>query len=147
MPEGYRHFFMEKSGRAIDFTSKKRGRNKFSIPSRNRHEHGMKIKRQLEECWRENRELEEQRRSVSLPTKQGMYLEFESAPAYELVTKSLEHRGSGIKLLFVRTEKIEDKEIRKATVFIPVGKEFIFLNKVQAYIEEEKSQTEKSVTN
>jgi hypothetical protein len=137
LPEKYSHIFLENTSNAIDYTSKRSRGGEKKIPPRDRYEHGRKIRQKLDEVWRRNQELAAERKSASLPTKDGIYLEFESAPEYDLVTKSLEDRGKGIKLLSVRTEIVEDKKIRKATVFIPTGKEQLFLKKVQAYLEEE----------
>lgn len=136
MPDKYSHIFLEKTGSAIDYTSKRGGGEK-KIPPRDRYEHGRRIRQKLDEVWKRNQELAAERKAASLPTKDGMYLEFESAPEYELVTKSLEDRRKGIKLLSVRAEIMEDKKIHKATVFIPTGKEQVFLKKVQAYLEKE----------
>jgi len=136
LPDKYSHIFLEKTGSAIDYTSKRGGGEK-KIPPRDRYEHGRRIRQKLDEVWKRNQELAAERKAASLPTKDGMYLEFESAPEYELVTKSLEDRRKGIKLLSVRAEIMEDKKIHKATVFIPTGKEQVFLKKVQAYLEKE----------
>lgn len=137
--EGLRHVFLKDTGRARDFTSKQRGGSKLKFPEQNRFEHGTILKHKLEEAWRQAKELDEQRRAVSLSTKDGVYLEFESWPDYELATKSLEDVKHGIRLLTVKKEKIDDKDITKATVFIPAGKESFILKKVQDYLNEEKN--------
>lgn len=132
-----RHFFLDRTGEAIVFTSKQTVIKGPVYPERNREEHGAKIERKLKEAWRQAKAIDERRRAVALSTKDGIYLEFESSPGYEMATKSLEQRGSGIRLANIRTEIVEGEEVRKATVFIPSNKESIFLQKVQAYLREE----------
>ncbi len=137
--ESLRHVFIKNTEREMDFTSKQRGGPKLKFPTQNRFEHGNTIKQKFEDAWRQARELDEQRRAVSLLTKDGVYLEFESSPEYELATKSLEDVKHGIRLLNVKTDIIDDEIINKATVFIPQGKEKIFLKKVQDYLNDEKN--------
>ncbi|MGJ8510723.1 hypothetical protein, partial [Glaesserella parasuis] len=83
-----------------------------------------------EEAWARARESKETRTAASLPTKDGVYIEFVGQAGYDLVTKSLENRRSGIRLLNVK----KSEEVFSATVYIPAGKESHFLNKIQAYL-------------
>jgi hypothetical protein len=136
--ENLKHVFLRDTGRVKDFTSKQRGGPKLKFPQQNRYEHGAILKRKLEEAWGQAKAMDKQRQAVSLSTKDGVYLEFASFPEYELSTKSLEHRPSGIRLLNVRMAKIEGKDVSKATVFIPSGSEKVFLKKVQDYLNDEK---------
>jgi len=141
MPEEtYRHFFIEGIPEAQKYTKKRQPIPPKPFPKVDRYAHGQRIKEMLEKAWKEAKDINEQRSAVSLPTKDGIYLEFESAPNFELATKSLEHqrKGEGIRLLNVRTEKIdEDKFCNKATVFIPKGKETYYIKKVKEYIEKD----------
>ncbi len=132
-----RHFFLDQTGTALDYISKLRGREKRNYPVRERFEHGRRLQQRLKDAWRRAKLLHEQQTAVSLPVKDGVYLDFESKPDFELVTKSLEGRRSGIRLLNIRTEYENDLPIRKATVFIPAGKENYFLRKIEAYLTEE----------
>ena len=75
-----------------------------------------------------------------MPAKDGVYVEFEGAPGYELITKSLEDRRSGIRLLNVYTVQPENgkgQRITRATVFIPSGKQDHFLKKLNEYAEKD----------
>lgn len=139
----YRNFFVINSEQHIPYTSKQQGGPKRKIPEVDRIQHGQKIQNKLQEAWQQAKSIDEQRTAVSLPTKKGVYLEFESAPNFELATKSLEnHRqGEGIRLLNVRTETVDGNTISKATVFIPSGKESFYLKKVQAYLEKESPKS------
>lgn len=135
----YRHFFIDGSGESQKYTKKKQVVPRKPIPSVDRVTHGKRIQSMLEKAWEEAKHIDEQRSAVSLPSKDGIYLEFEGAPNFELVTKSLEHhrKGKGIRLLNVRTEKIDGEFINKATVFIPKGQENYYIKKVQEYIEKD----------
>ncbi|WP_237707636.1 S8 family peptidase [Desulfocurvibacter africanus] len=69
-----------------------------------------------------------------------MYLEFEGAPGFDLATKSLEDLGAGIRLLNVATvpSVIQEMPVTRATVYIPAGKEIVFLKKIRSYADHEK---------
>ena len=140
MAEFYRHIFLDHSGRAVDFTSPPSRGATSRIPPRNRQNHATMIRRKLDAAWGMMRQRAEQRAAVSLPARQGVYLEFESAPDGDLVTESLEDRRAGIRLLNVRTVPVKDHSehaITFATVYIPTGAERKFLEKVRKYAEEE----------
>ncbi len=110
-----------------------------NIPKRNRKEHGERISRQLDQAWRES----ENKFLVAYPERAGIYLEFISAPGFELMIKSLEDLRQGIRLCNVRTETsiIDDEETETtfATVFVPTDKREFFFEKVNAYLIEGKN--------
>ena len=118
-----KHFFVNNTSSTLPFTSKQQGGEKKKLPPRDRGMHGALLQQKLHQLWEQAKTINEQRTVVSLPTKNGTYLEFESAPDYELATKSLENRSTGIRLLNVRKDEVDDKIVRRATVFIPAGKE------------------------
>jgi len=96
--------------------------------------------RQLDAAWQAAEQTARQRSAVSLPVREGIYLEFESAPDHDLVTKSLEDMRAGIRLLNVRTVPTPDDPehtVTRATVYIPAGKERHFIEKIRKYAEEE----------
>ena len=134
-----RHFFLDKFGTSLDFTSKSSIAGKPNYPERQRYNHGRMIQQKLQDAWIQAKQLDEQRKAVSLPTKDGIYLDVESAPGFELATKSLEYRRIGVRLLNIRTEDVNGSFIRKATVFIPAGKETYYLKKVEDYLTKESS--------
>ena len=90
MAERLRLIFLDHSGDPSEFTSPSTGGGKDRIPRRDRYQHSIMLRQNLDAAWQTARKTAEQRTAVSLPTKQGIYLEFESAPEYDLVTKSLE---------------------------------------------------------
>ncbi len=110
------------------------------IPARERISHGDRLRKQWESIWTKAKEQKESRSVVSMPTKDGVYIEFEGAPGHVLVSKSLEDRRTGIRLLnvyTVRSESEPSQEIERATLFIPLGKHDHFLKKINEYTREE----------
>jgi len=140
MPRRFRHIFLDRSGEQIEFTSPPTRGAEFRLPARRRDRHSAKLRGQLEAAWQQATQKAAERTAVSLPVKQGVYLEFESAPDHDLLVKSLEDRRAGIRLLNVRVvpSRSEPKqEVTRATVYIPAGKERHFLEKVRRYAEED----------
>ena len=97
-------------------------------------DHAWFINRRLKEAYERD---DEQKKAAAIRYKDGTYLQFQSAPGFDMKIESLEQRQSGIRLLNVQT--VEDKESRKpivkATVYIPLGKEQLFHNKIRDYLE------------
>ena len=139
--EPLHHFFLDKSGTSLDFTSKPSIAEKPNYPPRQRYDHGKMLQQKLQDAWLQAKALDEQRKAVSLPTKEGIYLDVESAPGFELVTKSLENRRAGIRLLNIRSEDVNGSIVRKATVFIPAGKEAYYFKKIEEYLTKETSSS------
>ncbi len=90
--------------------------------------HAKFIERKITECYERS---EKQKQAAAIKYKEGIYLEFSSASNYDMATKSLEDKKQGIRLLNIK----EDKESNtiKATVYIPDGKQAVFLKKVEDY--------------
>jgi hypothetical protein len=131
------NIFLKDTSTPIKYTSKSGGGSKKLFPERNREEFGNFLKRKLEAIWENTRSIDSSRTAVTFPTRKGAYIEFEGEQGYDLVTKSLESSVAGIKLLNVRSEKIDEKtKIDRATVFVPKGKENFFVNKINEYMEE-----------
>ncbi|MBE2941060.1 S8 family peptidase [Anoxybacillus flavithermus] len=135
--ERYDNLFIGDNIKSIPFTPKRTVVDK-AFPNRDRREHGRYLQKRLEKLWQDVKETDKSRTAVSLPIRQGTYIEFESAPDFELTTKSMEDIKKGIRLLNVRTVKNEeDKEIKKATVFVPKGQENTYLKKIEDYLDKE----------
>lgn len=138
----YPHLFLNTDAEANSFTTTKQGRENANFPDRaNRKSHAEFIRKALDDAWKKSNGRFEERKSISLPTRIGTYIEFESAPNFDLKTKSLDLPASGIRLLNVakRTD-INGKEVTFATVFIPSGKKQILLNRIEQY-ETENTKT------
>ena len=79
----------------------------------------------------------------------GTYVEFSGAEQCDLVTKSLEDSRQGITLQSIRdvvTQAEDGSEIitTKATVFIPAGKEKVFIKKISDFATQNTKPTEKN---
>lgn len=131
-----KNIFIREIKEVSNYRPKSGGGKDSKLPDRERVNHGRSIQYKLNSIWEQNKQRENNRMAVSHTTSKGTYLEFKSSPDYNLTTKSLENRQSGIRLLNVRTEKDSNNEtVTKATVFIPKGKEKNFTKKVKEYTE------------
>lgn len=132
----YDNFFIQVNTDYFPYTSRQRGRDR-EFPTRDRAEHGQNLRRKLDEIWRVSTVENSARTAVSLPIRQGTYIEFESLPEFDLTTKSLEDRRKGIRLLNVRTINNNGQDVQRATVFVPHGQENLYLTKIEDYLENE----------
>ncbi len=137
----YRHIFLRDTGESASFTASPRSfSGAQNTPQRNRQEHSERLREQLTSIWSRARDADDVRTAVSMSTKDGVYIEFEGAPDFGLLTKSLEDRRAGIRLLHVYTfpsEISSEQQVTRATLFIPNGKQDYFLKKIQKYAQEE----------
>jgi len=139
MPDKHPHIFLNDRQVSKGFTTPRRGRDPEG-PQKDRTIHSVKLKEQWGAIWAKVKETSESRTAVSKVTKDGVYVEFEGEPGYKLVTKSLETKKSGIRLLHVYQLPVQngsDDVVTRATVFIPSGKQNLFLNKLNQYAEED----------
>ncbi|TNJ39036.1 S8 family peptidase [Chlorobaculum thiosulfatiphilum] len=136
MANEYPHIFLHDVQQSSDYTTPRSGGgNQDKLPTRERQVHSIRLQEQWAAIWTRAREEQASRIAVSMPVKNGVYIEFEGAAGYELVTKSLEHHTSGIRLLNVRKDL--EQKITRATVFIPMGKQDFFLKKILEYAQKE----------
>jgi hypothetical protein len=103
------------------------------LPPRTRQEHGKALLRQLERVREEAVELGRQKTAFGVDAGNGLYLQFESEPDFELKFDSLDAARSHIELLAVK--QIGNKTI--ATCFVPEGKLAHFFRLVEKYLREE----------
>jgi len=140
MATEYSHIFLRDAQETKKFTTPQQRGPKKKILQRNRQSHSAKLQEQWAAIWAKAKEQKESRTAVSMPTKDGIYVEFEGAQGYDLVTKSLENRPAKIRLLNVYTISSQDdpqQKITRATVFIPPGKQEYFLKKINEYAQQE----------
>ena len=87
------HLFLENSPSSEGYTNPSGGGGDFILPDRpSRTVHADRIRDGLNQAWQEAEAEQESRRAVSLPTRNGTYIEFESAPGFDLKFDSLEAR-------------------------------------------------------
>jgi hypothetical protein len=145
--ERYRHIFLKDRPSVNNFTSTSSFGAKFRPIPRDRVTHSQHLIQKFAQSWQDA----ENEQAVIQSSREGVYIEFISDPGAELVTKSLEDlRSKKVRLLNVRTEKVDDKEITYATVYVAHEKKNHFLKKIQEYAEKdtkkEKPKNEKLIT-
>lgn len=138
MPERYENLFLHDTISRIDYTNPQKNVSRFKSPARDAGYHGTNIQRQLDVAWRRYQEELTRRQAVAVPAREGMYLEFESAPGFELKVKSLEDLRANVRLLNVRTLTVGENTVQRATIFVPHDKRAHFLKKTEAYTESGK---------
>src|SRR5690348_9195869 len=127
--QAFPHLFLREVAPPREFTSPQSFSSKPKFPDRDRATHGAKLAAQIADLWEADRGSARERNAVALPTRSGVYVEFRGAAGFDLMTKSLEYRPAGIRLLSVKKESDPTnpgKEITRATVFIPPNKEGFF---------------------
>lgn len=135
----YEHIIIpETIKKAIKYSPRGSGGDGLSIPVRNRQEHAEYLQRKFDAARVDDANVKQQMRAISLPARSGIYLEFASAPTYDLVSKSLEDQKTGIRLLNIRQVKTRDNQEQTfATIYIPYGRENRILEKLHKYAMEE----------
>lgn len=130
------HILLKDTARTEPYTPIPSRGKTFKLPPRNRQEHGHKLLRQFEQLRHESDQLIKEQKAYGIDAGNGIYVQFESDPDFELKFESLEVIRSGIELLAVQT--VKDKTV--ATVFVPEGKLDILTKKVAAYLEKDTSK-------
>lgn len=111
----------------------KGGRGSKRIPSRDYSSHARRISEKYE-SFISSALTQKQMAAIKM---KGTYAEFTSMENYELVTRSLENRQAGIRLLNVQNVN----GCMKATVYIPEGKEDFFRKRIAQYANEKNKKT------
>lgn len=139
--EKFPHIFLQNLAETVPYTSHSGRSGDARIPTRNIKDHGSRLLRKLNKAWEIAKETQEERSAVSLPKRDGLYLEFRSQAGHDLITKSLEDLGQKVRLLNIKKEGEDESEVTIATVYVPAGKEAHFLRKITKYAEESKNQS------
>lgn len=132
MNNAFNHIYLNEKPQSISYTANKQRGLDLPLPVRNRQEHGQRLNGQLRAFWSKIRLQDDDRTAVSLPVRQGSYIEFRSQAGSALVTKSLEAIKQGVRLLNVKYVGEQDRSIF-ATVYVPKGKENLLLRKIEEY--------------
>ncbi|WP_420445184.1 hypothetical protein [Candidatus Poriferisodalis sp.] len=117
------------------------GRGGKSPPSPgHRQAHGAHLSERLESAFDTAHGQRTSARDIDVEgTIDGIYVEFESFPGYELALQSLEPRNSKVhpELRAVRSITVEDHVVQLATVFVPDQQVDGFLRKFEEYATED----------
>ena len=133
------HLFVPDPAASYPYTNPIKGRSKVRTMPRDRAQHAARIKRQLEQAAREAEARAENQRNEGIETGAGITISFEGEPGFDLKFESLDMARSGVELLSVKT-LTTGAEL--ATVFVPDGKLTLFLNKVTAYENENRTKSD-----
>jgi hypothetical protein len=133
------HIVLPNAPESLPFTSKSSGGPTFNYPERDRQSHGEWLQNRFEQIWQESASISEERIAASVPSRNGVYVEFASHPESPLKTQSLEDYRSGIRVLNIRKKEVEGQMVNFATVYIPSTKRGVFLNKFREYTTENTS--------
>ena len=125
--EKLRHIFLPGNGATERHINPRSGGGRVTLPPRNRQEHGEHLRLQLEAARQQAHTLGQERTVVGLNANEGIYLQFDGEPGYELAIESLEDARQGIELLTVQ----EREGKVSATVYVPDQKITTFVQKVE----------------
>lgn len=128
------HLLVTGTSTTEQYISPNSGRDSFRYPQRQRETHGQRLLHQFDAIREQAVTAIEEQKAYGIDAKNGIYLQFESDPDFDLKTESLEVWRSGIELL--SEHKVGDCTL--ATVFVPEGKLDILVNKFVAYLDPAK---------
>lgn len=134
--KNHRHIILEGYADTENYVYPGGGGSDKPLPGRNRKSHAEYLLERLDKIRTEADKRKEAHKAVALPAKDGIHLEFESEPGFDLELKSLEDRRQGIQLVAVRPS-FEREDVTLATVYVPEGKLGAFEKKVRKYAEED----------
>lgn len=103
------------------------------IPPRDRYLHGKILLNKLEQVMQEAEAAGKDQKAFGIDVGNGIYVQFESEPGFDLKYESLESIKSGIELLAVK--KVDDKTL--ATCFVPEGQLGYFIKIITKYLEKD----------
>lgn len=109
------------------------GGTDLNLPPRNRAQHAELLLRQIEQAREQEADIIQSQKAFGLDAGNGIYISFESEPAFDLKFESLEFQRGGIELCSIK--KVGEQTV--ATVFIPEGKLSYFLNRISQYRDED----------
>jgi len=130
-PDRLPHVLITDTAHTEPYTSPPSRGKLFKLPRRQRQPHGQKLLRQFDQLREDAERVIAEQKAFGIDAGNGIYIQFESEPDFDLKFESLEAIPSGIELIAV--QKIDKKTY--ATVFVPEGKLHILTDKVTKYLE------------
>ena len=84
------HLFLPGSPESLGYRNPIGGGGDFQVPyNRQRQSHADRLRSALDSAWAQTQQDQGNRQGIALPTKDGAFLELESAPGFDLRTASL----------------------------------------------------------
>lgn len=134
MAGSYKHIFLTGNANREKYKAKGIPINPKPLPIRDRVSHSQKLLNQFDAIWQEKAQLKQQREAEQIATREGTYISFTSAADHDLITKSLEDIRKGIRLLNIKEIPVGENQTQtRATVYVPNGKEGLFIGKINSY--------------
>ena len=125
-----RHVLLTGTSAAEPYTSPQQGGGEARLPPVDPAKHGNALKKQLDRAWKDLKARDARHDAVAVEARRGVYLEFASAPGFDLALQSLEDKRAGVELATTRTQT----SVTYATVYVPSGQLGYFEKKVEAYL-------------
>jgi hypothetical protein len=138
-PRDRSHILVPSPGEAEPF-SPSPGRDGPSPPSpADRAGHGSRLKDELEQAFATGSARRPQESDRIEGAIDGIYVEFESVPGFDLALTSLEPLQGKIhpELRAVKTRTVDGRDVQYATVFVPDGWIGRFVDRFEAYVNED----------
>lgn len=135
-PDKLPHILIKDTAISEPYTSPASVIKKFMTPLRDRASHGKALLNQFEQIKKKAPSVFAEQKAFGIDTGNGILIQFESEPNFELKFESLDLSRSKIELLSVK--EIEGKTY--ATVFVPEGKLHILEKKIIDYLEKESNK-------
>lgn len=127
------HLILSNTARTEQFTSPGARGPRSHLAQRDRHQHGQRLIEALRDVAAEAENTTEEQHAFGVDAGNGIFLEFESEPGFDLPTESLEDVRRRIELLSVK--ELEGRTI--ATVFVPEGRLQHFEDLITQYVEQD----------
>jgi hypothetical protein len=130
----YKHIFIQGNVNSEKYKAPSAMGGKAHIPFRDRVSQSQKLIIQFDAIWQAKEQLHQQRSAEQIATREGTYISFTSALNHDLITKSLEDLKKGIRLLNIKEVPCGESQTQiRATVYVPNGKEGLFISKINSY--------------
>ncbi|MCW4001537.1 MAG: S8 family peptidase [Candidatus Bathyarchaeota archaeon] len=134
MAESYKHIFITGNVNREKYKTPSSRGGQSRIPVRDRVSQSQKLLKQFDAIWQAKALMQKQREAEQIATREGTYISFTSAADHDLITKSLEDLGKGIRLLNIKEIPVGENHTQiRATVYVPIGKEGLFISKINSY--------------
>ena len=128
------HLFLSDTAHTEPYTPPAAGGRPFRLPSRQRQQHGQRLLTHFDQLRQQAEEVFAEQNALGIDAGNGIYIQFESEPDFELKFESLEAIRSGIELLTVQ----QRDNITYATIFVPEGKMELLVRKISDYLDTSK---------
>lgn len=135
-PRNLPHLWIEGGGQAEDYTRPPRKIEPRALPARDRREHANALEVAIGQAIAAAHQQIAQREDNVAEGTPGFYLQMELTPQEKEAIDRLDNRTRHIEVVAVKTPDADDVPI-EATVFVPQKAEAHFLEKVQAYRDED----------